>query len=68
DINLFGLVLSTIASMIIMFSIQFFHIIVDYSRAERVEFEDEENYYYVKIIPKINLEKPKREIKRIVQD
>lgn len=68
DINILGVLLSTIVSMLIMFVIQFLHRVVDYSRAEKVQFEDEENYYYVKVIPKIILEKPKREIKRIVKD
>ncbi|HOA81281.1 MAG TPA: hypothetical protein PKK61_09505, partial [Defluviitaleaceae bacterium] len=59
---------SIIISMLIMFVIQFFYRVVDYSRVENVQFEDEENYYYVKVIPKIILEKPKREIKRIIED
>ncbi|NLM12773.1 MAG: hypothetical protein GX209_03375 [Epulopiscium sp.] len=68
DINILGGLLSNIISMLLMFLIQFMHRVVDYSRAEKVQFEDEENYYYVKVIPKIILEKPKREIKRIVEE
>lgn len=33
--------------------IRFFDSVLDYKRAERVEFEDDENYYYVKVIPKV---------------
>ncbi len=68
DIDALAMALSTIFSMFLMFIIQFFHRVVDYSRAEKVQFEDEENYYYVKVIPKIIVEKPRREIKRIVED
>ncbi|HHW66202.1 MAG: hypothetical protein PWP07_605 [Epulopiscium sp.] len=68
DVNILGGLVSNIISMFLMFLVQFMHRVVDYSRAESVQFEDEENYYYVKVIPKIILEKPKREIKRIVQE
>lgn len=43
--------------------IRFFDCVLDYERAERVEFEDDENYYYVKVIPKVISDrsyKPKR--------
>jgi hypothetical protein len=33
--------------------VRFFDIALDYKRAENVEFEDNDNYYYVKIIPKL---------------
>ena len=32
--------------------IQFFFFSLDYSRTERLQFEDDEYYYYVKAIPK----------------
>ena len=38
---------------------------LDYSRVERVEFEDEEYYYYVKAVPKLSVELEDREIKQI---
>lgn len=43
----------TVLSAIIVEIIKFFDIVLDYEKSERVQFEDEENYYYVKIIPKI---------------
>ena len=36
--------------------LQFFHIVVDYTREETFEFEDEEYYYYVKAMPKVSVE------------
>ncbi|MDR2904187.1 MAG: hypothetical protein LBU77_06750, partial [Clostridiales bacterium] len=33
--------------------IKFFDSVLNFEKAERVQFEDEENYYYVKIIPKV---------------
>ena len=37
----------------------------DYSRAENVQFEDDEYYYYVKAVPKVILSRPKKTVKKI---
>jgi hypothetical protein len=42
-------------SVIVLEIIQFFHGILDYSRAENLEFEDDEYHYYVKAVPKIKV-------------
>ena len=39
--------------------------VLDYQRAESVQFEDDNNYYYVRVVPKIQLTKAKRTVKRI---
>lgn len=38
---------------------------LDYSRVERIEFEDEDYYYYVKAVPKASIEIEEREVKQI---
>lgn len=38
---------------------------LDYSRVERVEFEDEEYYYYVKAVPKSSMTIEDKEVKQI---
>ena len=38
---------------------------VDYSRSENLQFEDDEYYYYVKAIPKMNVSTQEKTIKRI---
>jgi len=43
----------TFSSLILVFIIRFFDSILDYKKVERVQFEDEENCYYVKVVPKI---------------
>lgn len=48
-----GMFLGTVIGLLIAEIIRFFDIVVDYPKTERVEFEDETNYYYVKIIPKV---------------
>ena len=39
-------------SALILLMIQFFFFDLDYTRTERVQFEDDEYYYYVKAVPK----------------
>jgi len=58
--SVLSLVFLSILSGIIMLIIRFFDIVLDYNRAEKVEFEDEDNYYYVKVIPKIKSVKPEK--------
>lgn len=41
-----------IVSVVLAFVLNFFFFNVDYSRAEKVQFEDDEYYYYVKAVPK----------------
>ena len=44
---------------------QFFVFSVDYSRTEHTQFEDDEYYYYVKAVPKMNVAAPEMNVKRI---
>lgn len=59
------LIVGTILSMIVVFIFQFFVFSVDYSRVEHTQFEDDEYYYYVKAVPKINVAAPEMNVKRI---
>ena len=45
--------------------VEFFAFHVDYSRAEKVQFEDDEYYYYVRAIPKITVATPSKTVKKI---
>jgi hypothetical protein len=47
--------------------LEFFRFCVDYSRTERVQFEDDEYYYYVKAVPKIFLAQSTKKVKKINQ-
>lgn len=38
---------------------------LDYTRLEKVQFEDDEYYYYVTAVPKIRIEKESKEVKKI---
>ena len=47
-----GLLIGSIISLLIGFLIQFLFMNLDYARTERVQFEDDDYYYYVKAVPK----------------
>ena len=47
-----GLIIGNILSLLISFVIQFLFMNLDYARTERVQFEDDDYYYYVKAVPK----------------
>lgn len=45
-------IIGGILSMLIGFMLEFFFMNLDYDRTERVQFEDDEYYYYVRAVPK----------------
>lgn len=56
-----GLVVGSLISLAAALVLEFLFFNLDYSRMERVQFEDDEYYYYVKAVPKmIVAEKDKR--------
>ncbi len=63
--NIFGVFLGCILAVGAGKVIQFFRFCVDYTRTERVQFEDDEYYYYVKAVPKMNVATPERRVKNI---
>jgi len=58
----------TLLSGIVVIIIRCFDAILDYNRAENVQFEDDDNFYNVRIVPKVIISKPKRVVKRIRPD
>ncbi len=65
DISIVGVVSYTLIAVIVATIIQFFHCVIDYSRSEKVQFEDDEYYYYVKVIPKISVQEKTKNVKKI---
>ena len=65
DISLFGVIIGTVISAALMLVVEFFAFNVDYNRTEKVQFEDDEYYYYVKAVPKVTVSTPERRVKRI---
>lgn len=65
NVALLEVVLGNLISLLIAVVLQFFVFNVDYSRTEKVQFEDDEYYYYVKAVPKISVSKPEKKVKQI---
>ena len=65
NVSILGLIIGTVFSVLIAKIVEFFAFHVDYSRVEKVQFEDDEYYYYVKAIPKITVATPSKTVKRI---
>ena len=51
--NMLSVVPGVVLSALVGLVLQFFFFNLDYTRTERVQFEDDEYYYYVKAVPKI---------------
>ena len=65
NLSLLSVILGTILSFLIVLVLQFFVFYVDYSRTEKVQFEDDEYYYYVKAVPKVTVARPDKKVKHI---
>lgn len=55
----------SVASLVIGLILEVFYFSVDYTRSEKLQFEDDEYYYYVKAVPKISVARPEKTVKRI---
>ncbi len=64
-ISIAGVIVGTIISALLMLIVEFFAFNLDYSRTEKVQFEDDEYYYYVKAVPKVTVSAPERRVKKI---
>ncbi|MDC7289795.1 hypothetical protein NXH76_18550 [Blautia schinkii] len=59
------LIVYTVISVLVGIILEFFVFGGDYSRTERLEYEDDEYYYYVKAVPKASVATSERSIKKI---
>ena len=64
-ISIAGLIVGSIVALIVAIILKFFIFNVDYSRTERVQFEDDEYYYYVKAVPKNTVSLTEKKVKKI---
>lgn len=65
DINILIIFLGTVGGAILAVIAQFFKGVLDYSRTEVVQFEDDDYYYYVKAVPKIRVPEQNVKVKKI---
>ncbi len=64
-ISIAGVIVGTIISALLMLVVEFFAFNLEYSRTEKVQFEDDEYYYYVKAVPKVTVSTRERRVKKI---
>ncbi len=65
NVSIVSIIVGTVFSVLIAKVVEFFAFHVDYSRVEKVQFEDDEYYYYVKAVPKITVATPSKTVKKI---
>ena len=64
-INLILMIVGTVLGGVVGYLCQILFFSVDYSRTEYVQYEDDEYYYYVKAVPKINIVNAEVKVKQI---
>lgn len=65
NVSILGLLVGSVVALAVAKIMEFFVFSVDYSRTERVQFEDDEYYYYVKAVPKLSVATPAKTVKKI---
>lgn len=65
QVNLLAVILGTIGSVIMVYIIWFFRLTLDHTAIEKVQFEDDDYYYYVKAVPKMKITAPEKNVKKI---
>lgn len=65
NVDMVRLVAGVLVAAAVGIVIKFFCFNLDYTRTERVQFEDDEYYYYVKAVPKIYMPESEKKIKKI---
>lgn len=65
DASYGSLIIGNILAVVLGLILELFLFSVDYARSERLQFEDDEYYYYVKAIPKVSISTPEKTVKKI---
>lgn len=65
NVSLFNAIIGTLLAILVAKVIELFRFCVDYNRTERVQYEDDEYYYYVKAIPKMTVATQEKTVKKI---
>lgn len=66
DMNLAELTIGVLVCMGVAYMVQFFHITLDYHGTRKLQFEDDEYYYYVTAVPKFKVAVVDKTVTRIV--
>ena len=63
--QILSLILGNIFVLLVGVILNYFILDLDYSRIEKVQFEDDDYYYYVTAVPKIRIAEEDKEVKKI---
>ena len=63
--NVLWIILGTAVAIVAGLLMEFFLFHLDYARAEQVQFEDDEYYYYVRAVPKVFVSNQEKQVKQI---
>ena len=63
EVSMVSLIIYTVVAVLIGIILEFFVFGGDYTRTERLEYEDDDYYYYVKAVPKALVATSERSIK-----
>ncbi|MCR4587227.1 MAG: hypothetical protein K5682_02360 [Lachnospiraceae bacterium] len=64
-VSIAGVILGSVLALAVGKVLEFFFFNLDYPRTEKVQFEDDEYYYYVKAVPKVTVTTPEKRVKKI---
>jgi hypothetical protein len=65
NMSVMNALIGSVITFVVAKIVEFFRFFVDYSRTEKVQFEDDEYYYYVKAVPKMAVAAQTKTVKRI---
>ena len=68
NVDLLPMVVSIVVCMLVAYMIQFFRLTLDYHGTRKLQFEDDEYYYYVTAIPKYKVAVVDKTVTRIMPE
>lgn len=64
EVHVLPLMIETVICGVLAWIVQFFRLVLNYTAVEYLQFEDDEYYYYVKAVPKMNIAVGEKRVKR----
>lgn len=61
------LIIGNLITLLVALATSYLFFDLDYNRTEKVQFEDDDYYYYVTAVPKVKMEKEIKEVKKITE-
>lgn len=65
EVKVGTLILMSLLAGVVGILVEYMKRVLDYTAIERVQFEDDDYYYYVKAVPKVDVAIPKHNVKRM---